>query len=137
MKIAEKLIPDSMDPNPRDGRLPYIQVLEVLSKSEIIALAREGLKLREPIQEQRLAGKFGMKSYVELEQMISALTAELDSLRADKTRYEWLKDEPQGAQHLLNLLLQGKGTKASFDTMIDRIMKSKSNSDSARKDKSE
>jgi hypothetical protein len=43
----------------------------------------------------------------------------------DAARYEWMLDEPEGAQHLLNLLKQKKGTKEDFGKMIDRIRASK------------
>lgn len=80
MEIAEKLIPDSMDPSSHDGRLPYIQVLEVLSKSEIITLARGGLKLREDTK-----FKVDMATAVsvedELRKHIFTLNAKLEACR--------------------------------------------------------
>ena len=52
---------------------------------------------------------------------IKRLTVENEQLRA---RWEWLKDKPNDARHLLLLLIDKKGTGKDFDKMIDRIVAS-------------
>jgi len=49
----------------------------------------------------------------------------VDELQEKADRYDWIVGEPEGAQHLLNLLKQGKGTVEDFGKMIDRIAASK------------
>ena len=44
-----------------------------------------------------------------------------------KKRWEYIKSDPEGARALLLLLAAGKGTPDDFDTMIDRIIESRSN----------
>lgn len=49
----------------------------------------------------------------------------LETNEADAIRFHWMLNEPEGAQHLLNLLRQGKGSQSDFRRMIDRIINSK------------
>ena len=43
-----------------------------------------------------------------------------------KKRWEYIKSDPMGARALLLLLDEGKGTPNDFDTMVDRIIESRS-----------
>ena len=42
-------------------------------------------------------------------------------------RWEYIKSDPDGARALLLLLREGKGTPDDFDTMVDRIIESRTN----------
>lgn len=43
-----------------------------------------------------------------------------------KKRWEYIKTDPNGARALLLLLREGKGTPEDFDTMVDRVIESRS-----------
>jgi len=54
---------------------------------------------------------------------------EMDIVGAEtvyKTRWDYIKSDPDGARALLILLREGKGTSDDFDTMVDRIIESRS-----------
>uniref|UniRef100_A0A6H1ZD04 Uncharacterized protein n=1 Tax=viral metagenome TaxID=1070528 RepID=A0A6H1ZD04_9ZZZZ len=40
-------------------------------------------------------------------------------------RWEYIKSDPEGARALLLLLKHGKGSPNDFDTMVDRIIESR------------
>ena len=42
----------------------------------------------------------------------------------NSVRYEWLLDNPESGKHLLRLLQDGKGDKAAFTNMLNRIITS-------------
>jgi len=42
-----------------------------------------------------------------------------------KKRWDYIKSDPDGARNLLLLLQNGKGSAHDFDTIVDRIIKSK------------
>jgi len=44
-----------------------------------------------------------------------------------KTRWEYIKSDPDGARALLLLLRECRGTPDDFDTMVDRIIESRTN----------
>ncbi len=47
-------------------------------------------------------------------------------------RWSYIKADPEGARHLLRLLMDGMGSPDDFDSMIDRIIKSKRNTKGGR-----
>jgi len=55
----------------------------------------------------------------------TALAKEITRLQGEVGRMEFIRKDPEAARHLLRLLLDGKGTKDDFDTMIDRLIESR------------
>lgn len=43
-----------------------------------------------------------------------------------KKRWQYLFDDPEGVRSLLLLYINGKGTRQDFETMVDRIIESRS-----------
>ena len=50
-----------------------------------------------------------------------------------KSRWDYIKEDPEGARSLLLLLQHGKGTPDDFDTMVDRIIESRHQAQRAQK----
>ena len=49
-----------------------------------------------------------------------------DSEAVYRKRWDYIKADPDGARALLILLREGKGTPDDLDTMVDRIIESRS-----------
>ena len=57
--------------------------------------------------------------------LIHALADALEAASLNERRFQYVLDDPAGARHLIGLLRDGKGDKAAFCSMIDRICQSK------------
>lgn len=61
----------------------------------------------------------GLSEYCEICHVYSS--PELDNLERIKRRYNDMLADPEGTRHLLHLLSLGKGNRADFENMLDRI----------------
>jgi len=69
---------------------------------------------------------WGMPDYIEwLEKKLIEIQEYNNEEDTYKKRWNYIKDDPDGARALLLLLKNGKGTGAEFDLMVDRIIESR------------